>query len=121
LAEILDAITVRDLRVPCIIGTTESERSRRQEVCLSFTLHLDLRGACASDRLEDTVDYGKLAARVTALLGDSSFQLLEALAQAVASLCLQDPRVARVEVEARKPRAVPLAAYAGVRLVRQRP
>jgi len=64
---------------------------------------------------------GQLAAGVTALLEGSSFQLLEALAQAVAYLCLQDPRVARVEVEARKPRAVPLAAYAGVRLVRQRP
>jgi FolB domain-containing protein len=121
LAETLDAITVRDLRVPCIIGTTEAERSRRQEIALSFTLRLDLAAAGASDRLEDTVDYGQLAARVTALLEGSSFQLLEALAQAVASLCLRDPRVARVEVEARKPRAVPLAACAGVRLVRERP
>lgn len=120
MAEILDAITVQDLRVPCIIGTTESERSRRQEVHLSFTLHLDLRRACSSDLLEDTVDYGQLAARVTALLEGSSFQLLEALGQAVASLCLRDPRVAKVEVEARKPRAVPLAAFAEVRLTRER-
>jgi 7,8-dihydroneopterin aldolase/epimerase/oxygenase len=116
----LDAITVRDLRVPCVIGTTEAERSRRQEVRVSFTLWLDLRRAGGSDLLEDTVDYGELAARVTALLESSSFHLLEALAEQVASACLRDPRVRRVEVEAHKPRAVPLAASAGVRLARER-
>jgi dihydroneopterin aldolase len=120
LAETPDAITVRDLRVPCFIGTTEEERARKQEVVVSFTLWLDLRRAGGSDRLEDTVDYGELAARVTALLEASSFQLLEALAEQVASACLRDPRVHRVEVEAQKPRAVPLAASAGVRITRAR-
>jgi len=120
LAETTDAITVRDLRVPCIIGTTEAERSRKQEVLLSFTLWLDLRRAGGSDLLEDTVDYGQLAARLTALLESSSFHLLEALAEEVASACLRDPRVLRVEVEAHKPRAVPLAAFAGVRITRER-
>ena len=120
MAETTDAITVRDLRVPCIIGTTEAERSRKQEVLLSFTLWLDLRRAGGSDLLEDTVDYGQLAARLTALLESSSFHLLEALAEEVASACLRDPRVLRVEVEAHKPRAVPLAAFAGVRITRER-
>jgi FolB domain-containing protein len=120
LAETLDTITVRDLRVSCVIGTTEAERSRKQDVVVSFTLWLDLRRAGGSDQLEDTVDYGELAARVTALLESSSFQLLEALAEAVASACLWDPRVRRAEVEARKPRAVPLAAFAGVRITRER-
>jgi FolB domain-containing protein len=115
----LDAITVGDLRVPCILGTTEAERARRQEVLVSFTLHLDLRRAGGSDRLEDTVDYGELAGRVTALLEASSFHLLEALAEEVAAVCLRDSRVHRVEVEARKPRAVPLAAWAGVRITRE--
>ncbi len=120
MAEELDTITVAELRVPCILGTTEAERARRQEVLVSFTLHLDLRRASGSDRLEDTVDYGELAARVTALLEGSSFHLLEALAEEVASACLRDPRVRRVEVEARKPRAVPLASFAGVRITRER-
>jgi FolB domain-containing protein len=120
LAETLDTITVRDLRVSCVIGTTEAERSRKQDVVVSFTLWLDLRRAGGSDQLEDTVDYGELAARVTALLESSSFQLLEALAEAVASACLRDPRVRRAEVEAHKPRAVPLAAFAGVRITRER-
>ncbi len=121
MAEGLDTIRVAELRVPCILGTTEAERARRQEVLVSFTLHLDLRRAGLSDRLEDTVDYGELSTRVTALLEASSFHLLEALAEEVASACLRDPRVRRVEVEVRKPRAVPLAAFAGVRIARERP
>jgi dihydroneopterin aldolase len=120
LAEELDTITVQDLRVPCILGTTEAERARKQEVLVSFTLQLDLRRAAGSDRLEDTVDYGALSARVAALLEASSFHLLEALAEEVASTLLRDPRVRRVEVEARKPRAVPLASWAGVRIARER-
>jgi dihydroneopterin aldolase len=120
LAETLDSVRVRDLRVACVIGTTEAERSRKQDVLVSFTLWLDLRRAGGSDLLEDTVDYGELSGRVTALLETSSFHLLEALAEAVASACLRDPRVRRVEVEAVKPRAVPLAASAGVRITRER-
>jgi dihydroneopterin aldolase len=120
MAEALDIIRIRELRVPCVIGTTEAERARRQEVVVSLTLQADLRRAGSSDLLEDTVDYGALAARVTSLLEGSSFHLLEALAEAVAEACLRDPRVRRVEVEADKPRAVPLAASAGVRIVRER-
>jgi dihydroneopterin aldolase len=120
LAESLDAITVSELRVPCILGATEAERARKQEVLVSFTLQADLRRAGGSDRLEDTVDYGELAARVTALLEASSFHLLEALAEEVASALLRDPRVRRAEVEVRKPRAVPLASWAGVRITRER-
>ncbi len=120
MAEELDVITVQDLRVACILGTTEAERARKQEVLVSFTLRVDLRRAGGSDRLEDTVDYGELSGRVTALLEASSFRLLEALAEEVASACLRDPRVRRVEVEARKPRAVPLASWAGVRIARER-
>jgi dihydroneopterin aldolase len=116
-----DRLGVRELRLPCRIGTTEAERARRQEVVVSFTLWLDLRRAGGSDRLEDTVDYGELAGRITALLEGSSFQLLEALAEAVAGACLRDPRVRRVEVEARKPRAVALASWAEVRIARERP
>ncbi len=120
MAEPGDTIRIRRLRVPCIIGTTELERARPQEVVLDVSLQLSLSAAGRSDRLEDTVDYSQLAARLTAQVGASSFQLLEALAEAVASTCLGDPRVHRVEVRVEKPRAVPLARSAAVRIVRER-
>ena len=120
MAEPGDTIRIRRLRVPCIIGTTELERARRQEVLIDVSLQLGLSAAGRSDRLEDTVDYSELAARLTAQASGSSFQLLEALAEALASTCLADPRVRRVEVQVEKPRAVPLARSAAVRIVRER-
>ena len=115
-----DAILIRDLRVSCTIGTTEEERRRHQQVILNFTLHTDLKQAGRSDRLEDTVDYGELAKRLTRLVEGSTFQLLESLAESVASACLQNPKVRRVEVQVEKPRALPFGRSAGVRIVRER-
>jgi FolB domain-containing protein len=120
MAEPGDTIRIRRLRVPCIIGTTELERARLQEVVIDVSLQLSLSAAGRSDRLEDTVDYSQLAARLTAQVAGSSFQLLEALAEAVASTCLAESRVQRVEVQVEKPRAVPLARSAAVRIVRER-
>jgi FolB domain-containing protein len=120
MAEDGDTIRIRELRLACFIGATDEERSRRQEVVLDVTLQAPLQAAGASDRLEDTVDYGELAVRLTALVESSSFHLLEALAEAVASACLQDRRVNRVEVQVDKPRAVPMARSAAVRIVRDR-
>ncbi len=120
MAEPGDTIRIRRLRVPCIIGTTEPERARLQEVVIDLSLQLSLSAAGRSDRLEDTLDYSQLAARLTAQVGASSFRLLEALAEAVASACLADRRVQRVEVQVEKPRAVPLARSAAVRIVRER-
>ncbi len=118
--EPVDTMCIRRLRVPCIIGTTEPERSRLQEVVIDVSLQVGLSAAGRSDRLEDTVDYSKLASRLTAQVGASSFQLLEALAEAVAATCLAEPRVQRVEVQVEKPRAVPLARSAAVHIVRER-
>jgi len=120
MAEPGDTIRIRRLRVPCIIGTTEPERARLQEVVIDVSLQLSLSAAGRSDRLEDTVDYSQLAARLTAQVGASSFRLLEALAEAVASTCLADRRVQRVEVRVEKPRAIPLAHSAAVRIARER-
>jgi dihydroneopterin aldolase len=120
MAEPGDTIRIRRLRVPCIIGTTEPERARLQEVVIDVSLQISLAAAGRSDRLEDTVDYSQLAARLTAQIGASSFRLLEALAEAVASTCLADRRVQRVEVRVEKPRAIPLARSAAVRIARER-
>jgi len=120
MAEPVDTIRIRRLRLPCLIGAADWERARRQEVVLDVTLQADLSAAGRSDRLEDTVDYGRLASRLAALVEASSFRLLEALAEAVAAACLQEPRVRRVEVTVEKPRAVPLARSAAVRIVRER-
>ena len=53
----LDQIFLRDLLVRCIVGIFPEERREKQDVILNITLFADLRRACCSDAIQDTVDY----------------------------------------------------------------
>jgi FolB domain-containing protein len=120
MAEPLDKIFLKELRVACSIGTRPEERRRSQEIVIDVCLHLDLEEPGRTDRLEDTVDYSRLAGEITAMAESSSFQLLERLAEEVAALALANPKVERVEVKVNKPHALPRGRAAVVEIVRDR-
>jgi FolB domain-containing protein len=120
MAESRDRILLQDLRVACLIGARPQERSQAQEIAIDVCLHLDLEKPGRSDRLEDTVDYSRLAAEITAMAESSSFQLLERLAEEVAALALAHPKVEGVEVKVSKPRALPRGRAAAVEIFRDR-
>jgi FolB domain-containing protein len=120
MAEPLDKIFLQELRVACSIGTRPEERRRSQEIVIDVCLHLDLEEPGRTDRLEDTVDYSRLAGEITAMAESSSFQLLERLAEEVAALALANPKVERVEVKVNKPHALPRGRAAVVEIVRDR-
>jgi FolB domain-containing protein len=120
MAEPLDKIFLKELRVACSIGTRPEERRRSQEIGIDVCLHLDLEEPGRTDRLEDTVDYSRLAGEITAMAESSSFQLLERLAEEVAALALANPKVERVEVKVNKPHALPRGRAAAVEIVRDR-
>jgi FolB domain-containing protein len=120
MAESLDKIFLKELRVACSIGTRPEERRRSQEIGIDVCLHLDLEEPGRTDRLEDTVDYSRLAGEITAMAESSSFQLLERLAEEVAALALANPKVERVEVKVNKPHALPRGRAAAVEIVRDR-
>ena len=120
MAECRDRIYLQGLKVACTIGARPEERKRAQEIGIDVCLHLDLEDPGRSDRLEDTVDYGHLAGEITAMAESSSFQLLERLAEEVASLALAHPKVERVEVKVSKPHALPRGKAAAVEIFRDR-
>jgi D-erythro-7,8-dihydroneopterin triphosphate epimerase len=116
----MDRILIRDLRVRCIIGINEDERREKQDVVINLALSVDLRHAGKSDRFEDTVDYRALKKRIVAMVEDSHFYLIEALAEAVANICLENPQVQKVQVSLDKPYALRFAQSVGVEIVRWR-
>ena len=119
-----DRIEVRALRVVATHGALPEERQRAQPFELDLDVWVDTAAAGANDRLADTVDYGVVVERVAALVRDTSFLLLEALAHAVAGAVIElDSRVERVAVAVRKLRP-PIdedVGSVGVRVVRGRP
>jgi FolB domain-containing protein len=119
-AKRLDRIHIRDLLLRCIIGVRAWEREGRQNVLLNITLHADLAAACRTDDFAETVDYVSIKKRAIELVEGSSFQLVEALAEAVARSCLEDPRVQRVDVTLEKPGALRFARTVAVEITRER-
>jgi 7,8-dihydroneopterin aldolase/epimerase/oxygenase len=117
-----DRIQLGALRVIGIHGVLPEERERAQPFELDLDLTVDLALAGVTDRLSDTVDYGAVAARAAAVVSEGSFELLEALAGAVAEQVLAlDVRITAVTVHLRKLRPpVPLdLGTVGVRITRR--
>lgn len=116
----MDRILISDLLVRCIIGVNEDERREKQDVVINIALSTDLAKAGASDRFEDAVDYRALKKRIMAMAESSQFFLVEALAEAVAKICLEHPAVAEATVKVEKPGALRFARSVGVELARKR-
>jgi dihydroneopterin aldolase len=117
-----DRIQLRGLRAAGIHGVLPEEKDRAQPFEVDLDLAVDLTIAAGSDKLSDTVDYGLVAeTAVGVVIGPPSFELLEALADAVAAATLAcDPRIGEVTVHLRKlqpPLAVDITTV-GVRITR---
>ena len=97
-----DRISITGLKVPARIGVTAGERDRPQTVVVALELERDLRPAGASDDLEDTVDYDHLTTSVADLVRSSETNLLESLAEKIASHVCASTEVDRVTVEVMK-------------------
>ena len=100
-----DVIEIRGIRGFGRHGVFETERADGQEFTVDVRLELDTRAAATSDRLGDTVDYGKIAERVHAAIENDPVDLIETLAQRIADQCLADRRVTGATVTVHKPSA----------------
>lgn len=116
----MDRIVISDLVCRCVIGVEEWERREPQEVLVSLSLAVDLTPAGRSDRIEDALDYRALKKRVLAEAEASSFHLIEALAERVAAICLENERVEEVQVRVEKPGALRFARTVAVEISRRR-
>ena len=116
----MDRIVVSDLVCRCVIGVEEWERREPQDVLVSLTLAADLTPAGKSDQIEDALDYRALKKRVLIEAEASHFHLIEALAERVAEICLEDERVVEVRVRVEKPGALRFARTVVVEIDRHR-
>ncbi|NLB59823.1 MAG: dihydroneopterin aldolase [Lentisphaerae bacterium] len=116
-----DHIELRRLRLDCLIGVEPAERQQPQPIILDIKLYGDWGPAARGDNLAAAVDYAELHQRIVALVQNSKFHLLEALAQAVAEVVLAEKRVTAVEVVIEKPAALAGLGSVAVALQRQRP
>jgi dihydroneopterin aldolase len=101
----LDRIVLTGLRASAFHGVLEQERANGQLFLIDVTVHLSLREAAATDDLDDTVHYGVLAEQVVAAVESDPVDLIETVAERVATVALGFARVHRVDVTVHKPNA----------------
>ena len=109
-------LAIEGVRFRCIIGVTDPERERPQEIVAQLHVKVDFEKAAASDSIRDTVDYRALTRRLIAAGEASRFHLVEALAAHLVRVILDEfPGVQEARVEVEKPGV--LSAARSVRAV----
>ncbi|MDF2509792.1 MAG: diguanylate cyclase [Microbacterium sp.] len=121
--DFLDEIVLTGLTVFGRHGVYAHEREEGQDFTIDLRLRLSLEQAAASDDVTDTVHYGELAEKVAAVVVGEPVNLIETLAERIASTALEDERVQNVTVTVHKPHApIPLSfADVAVTVNRSRP
>ena len=104
-------------------GVHEREKVTAQRFEVDVELLLDLQPAGLEDDLARTLDYGRVYETVRTIVESTTFNLIEALAEAIAHELLSDfPGLEEVTVRVRKPEVQlggPLN-FAGVQVRRRR-
>lgn len=109
-----DIIFIEGLEIETIIGVYEHERDIKQKVVLDIEMTLPESDAASSDDLRHTVDYDAVSKLVTSYVIDTQYQLIESLAEQVASLVLGAFAADSLKLKLSKPDAVKNAKSVGL-------
>jgi len=116
----LDKIIVSDLLLRGIIGLNDWEREKKQDILINLTLFTNTRRGGATDQASDILNYRTITKAIIAHVEDSAYYTVEALAAAIARICVVDHAAELVIVRVEKPTALRFARSVGVEIERER-
>jgi FolB domain-containing protein len=116
----MDKVIIRDLLARGVIGVNDWERKITQDILINIVAYTDTLRAAETDDIEDCVNYKTLSNKVQALAESAARLTVEALANDLAKLCLEQKNVRSVLVRVEKPGAVRFAKSVGVEIERSR-
>lgn len=114
----MDQVIIKDLMARGVIGITERERERPQNILINVVVFTDIRNAAVSDDIHDCVDYARLSRKLLAHAETAQRQTVEALVSDLAGLCLEEAGVQGVRIRVEKPGAVRFSQSVGVEIER---
>ncbi len=115
----MDKIFIKDLLIRGVIGISEKEREQPQDILVNIEISADISTAGRTDNVEDSVNYRTIAKKVLAHTETIKRFTVEALAEDIAKLCLEDKKVQSVLVRVEKPGAVRFSRSVGVEIIRK--
>jgi dihydroneopterin aldolase len=119
-AEPLDLVFIEGVSGQTVIGIHDNELHLPQPLTIDLCAGVPRVLACDTDCIADTIDYGELRARLERLLREHRVRLLEALAEQVARIAIDEFHAHWVRVRIAKPRKFEDTAAVGVMIERRR-
>lgn len=116
----MDKIFIKDLLVRGIIGINDWERENRQDIIINVTMFADLRKAGDTDDIEESPNYRTVAKKIITHVEHANRFTVEALANDISKLCLEDKNVQKVLIRVEKPGAVRFSKSVGIEIERAR-
>jgi dihydroneopterin aldolase len=110
----MDVVFVKDLRFKTIVGIWDWERQLPQTVSISLDMGWDMARASRTEDIADALDYKSVSKRVEAFVQEQKFKLVEAAADAVAAMVMDEFGVPWIRVAIHKPFAVTRSQSVGV-------
>lgn len=115
-----DKIFIQGLEARCTIGIFDWERKIRQKITVDLEFPGDIRKAARRDRIEDTVDYKKIAKHTLAFIEKSKFFLVETLTEKLASELLAKFKLREIKIRLCKPGALRFSENVGIEITRKK-
>ena len=114
----MDKVFLKALHATPVIGIYDWEREIRQDVYIDLTMATDISKAASTDDIQYALNYKSISERVIEFTNDSSFGLIEALAENISQIVHQEFNVQWVRVTVHKPGAIEAAEDLGVTIER---
>lgn len=114
----MDIVFIRDLKIETVIGIYDWERKIKQQISLDVDMATDIKKAASSDNIDDTLNYKAVAKRLINYVETSDFELVEALAENICSIIINEFSVPWVRLTLNKPGAVSGSSSVGVMIER---
>ncbi len=116
----MDRIFIEKLHIIGRHGVLNHERTYEQKFLVDISADFDTRKSSESDKLEDTLDYGKIRDIACDVFQTQSVYLIEKLAHTIAGRILaEENRITSITLTIRKPSIFP-SGIPGVTIVRTR-
>ncbi len=113
-------VFIRDLILDSYIGVYNHEKQNPQKIRVNVDLSVIEDSQSLNDNIDNVVCYEKIASAIETIVKSGHVHLVETLAENIAEMNLQDPRISCVRVRVGKLEAIRNTASVGIEIERYR-
>ncbi len=116
----MDKVFIRNLKAEAIIGIYDFERVKKQPIIVTLEMQWNNKKPASTENILDALDYEKISNSVKSLIEESTFQLVETLAETITKHIIETYGTDWVMLELNKPDAISFTDSVGIMIARQK-